>query len=67
MRTEDVTEESVRTLARRLLDEPRFQVASAAMQLAQREAGGYARAVDELEQYLHRIGGTAPRAWSRGR
>ncbi len=62
MRTEDVTEESVRAQARRLLDEPRFQVASAAMQLAQREAGGYARAVDELEQYLHRIGETAPRA-----
>jgi MGT family glycosyltransferase len=60
IRTEDVTEESVAALARRLLDEPQFRVAAAAMQAAQREAGGYLRAVDELEQYLRQAEGRVP-------
>ncbi|WP_351237696.1 macrolide family glycosyltransferase, partial [Streptomyces sp. NPDC002133] len=51
--TEDVTEDSVRVLARRLLDEPRFRAAAATLQVAQHEAGGYRRAADELERYLH--------------
>jgi hypothetical protein len=46
----------VNALARRLLDEPRFQAAAATLRVAQREAGGYARAADELEHYLHRAG-----------
>ncbi|MFB4276761.1 macrolide family glycosyltransferase [Nonomuraea sp. MTCD27] len=46
----------VRALARRLLDEPRFMAAADRLQVAQRDAGGYARAADELERYLHRSG-----------
>ncbi|MEU5108607.1 MULTISPECIES: macrolide family glycosyltransferase [unclassified Streptomyces] len=64
MRTEDVTEASVRALARRLLDDPRFQAAATTMQVAQREAGGYRRAADELERYLSAVGSvsrSAPR------
>jgi MGT family glycosyltransferase len=53
IRTEDVTEDAVRALARRLLGEPRFRTAAAALRAAQREAGGYRRAADELEPYLH--------------
>ncbi|MGW3351904.1 macrolide family glycosyltransferase [Nonomuraea rubra] len=44
----------VHALARRLLDEPRFMAAADRMQVAQREAGGYVRAADELERHLHR-------------
>ncbi|MEV4352363.1 macrolide family glycosyltransferase [Actinoplanes sp. NPDC049596] len=47
----EVTSEAVRALARRLLDEPRFRAAAATLQAAQREAGGYRRAADELERY----------------
>ncbi|MET9351828.1 macrolide family glycosyltransferase [Streptomyces sp. NPDC006617] len=67
MHNEDVTEESVRSLARRLLEEPGFREASDAMRDAQREAGGYRRAADELERYLRTAaparpgGGPAPR------
>ncbi|MFI7708037.1 macrolide family glycosyltransferase [Nonomuraea sp. NPDC049480] len=50
----------IRTLARRLLDEPRFQAAADGLQVAQREAGGYLRAADELERYL-RAGGRGSR------
>ncbi|MEU9291763.1 macrolide family glycosyltransferase [Streptomyces sp. NPDC048275] len=56
IRTEDVTEDSVREHARRLLDDPRFRKAATTLQAAQREAGGYRRAADELEQYLHAAG-----------
>jgi MGT family glycosyltransferase len=52
IRTEEVTETAVRTLAQRLLDEPRFAEAAAVLRTAEREAGGYERAADELEQYL---------------
>ncbi|MGW1888466.1 macrolide family glycosyltransferase [Streptomyces sp. NPDC001970] len=50
---QDVTEGSVRALARRLLDDSRFRAAAARLQVAQHEAGGYRRAADELERYLH--------------
>ncbi|WP_062442749.1 macrolide family glycosyltransferase [Herbidospora daliensis] len=49
-----VTEEAVRALARRLLREPSFRAAAATLRLAQHEAGGYARAADELEHHLSR-------------
>lgn len=52
IRAQDATEGSVRTLARRLLDDPRFRLATATLQAAQREEGGYLRAADELERYL---------------
>ncbi|WBB68348.1 macrolide family glycosyltransferase [Micromonospora sp. WMMD812] len=54
--TEDVDVEVVRTLARRLLTEPRFRDAASTLQVAQREAGGYSRAADELERYAQQIG-----------
>ncbi|MFD8767037.1 macrolide family glycosyltransferase [Streptomyces mirabilis] len=56
IRTQDAAPGPVNVLARRLLDEPGFRDAAATMQLAQREAGGYVRAADELERYLHRVG-----------
>ena len=43
----------VHTLARRVLGEPRFRAAADGLQVAQREAGGYLRAADELERHLH--------------
>ncbi|GIE95036.1 macrolide family glycosyltransferase [Paractinoplanes rishiriensis] len=42
----------VRALARRLLDEPGFRAAATTLRAAQRQAGGYRRAADELEHYL---------------
>jgi MGT family glycosyltransferase len=51
--SEHAAEHSVRALARRLLDEPRFRSAAATLRTAQHEAGGYRRAADELEHYLH--------------
>ena len=56
IRAQDATEGLVRTLARRLLDDPRFRSAAATLQGAQREAGGYLRAADELERYLESTG-----------
>jgi MGT family glycosyltransferase len=56
IRTQDATTESVRALARRLLDDPRFRAGAATLQVAQRRAGGYRRAADELERYLHPAG-----------
>jgi len=50
----------VRSLARRLLTEPRFRDAAAALRVAQREAGGHLRAADELEDRLRRAAGPAP-------
>ncbi|MGS2617679.1 macrolide family glycosyltransferase [Micromonospora sp. LZ34] len=56
IRTEDVDVEAVRALAQRLLDEPRFRAAANTLQVAQREAGGYSRAADELERYVRQTG-----------
>ncbi|MFG3660888.1 macrolide family glycosyltransferase [Streptomyces sp. NPDC047706] len=56
IRNHDVTESSVRALARRLLDEPRFRAAAGTLRAAQHEAGGYERAADELERYLRQSG-----------
>ncbi|RSM91454.1 oleandomycin glycosyltransferase [Kibdelosporangium aridum] len=53
IRSQDVAEDSVRALAGRLLDEPRFRAAAHALRTAQHEAGGYRRAADELERYMH--------------
>ncbi|MFD5625848.1 macrolide family glycosyltransferase [Streptomyces sp. NPDC127072] len=54
--TQDVTGNSVRVLARRLLDDSRFRTAASALRGAQREAGGYRRAADECERYLQVAG-----------
>ncbi|MFF3438434.1 macrolide family glycosyltransferase [Streptosporangium sp. NPDC002721] len=54
IRTRDVAVGTVNALARHLLRERRFRVASATLRVAQREAGGHLRAADELERYLHR-------------
>jgi UDP:flavonoid glycosyltransferase YjiC (YdhE family) len=56
IRTRDVTEDAVRTLARRLLDDPRFAAAATTLREAQHESGGYRRAADELERYLRATG-----------
>ncbi|MFG2690714.1 macrolide family glycosyltransferase [Streptomyces sp. NPDC048405] len=53
MHPRDVLENTVRSLARRLLDEPRFRKAAHTMRDAQHRAGGFRRAADELERYLH--------------
>ncbi|NMO57533.1 oleandomycin glycosyltransferase [Actinoplanes sp. TBRC 11911] len=55
--TEDVTVAAVRFLAQRLLDEPSFRAGARTLQDAQRRAGGYRRAADELERYMR----TGPR------
>jgi MGT family glycosyltransferase len=52
LRTQDAAEGSVRALARRLLDDPRFRAAATTLQVAQRQAGGSRRAADELERYV---------------
>ncbi|GAA1287692.1 oleandomycin glycosyltransferase [Planotetraspora silvatica] len=56
IRTQDADAGRVNALARRLLDEPGFRAAAEGLRVAQREAGGYLRAADELERYLHRAG-----------
>ncbi|MGW1798795.1 macrolide family glycosyltransferase [Streptomyces sp. NPDC001984] len=56
IRTQDVAKGSVRALARRLLHDPGFQAAATTLQAAQHKAGGYRRAADELERYLHTAG-----------
>jgi UDP:flavonoid glycosyltransferase YjiC (YdhE family) len=56
LRTRDATTQTVRNLAKRLLDEPRFRQAAGVQRDAQRQAGGYVRAADELERYLERVG-----------
>jgi UDP:flavonoid glycosyltransferase YjiC (YdhE family) len=56
IRPQDAAAGPVNALARRLLDEPRFRAAAARLQVEQRAAGGYLRAADELERYLHRAG-----------
>ncbi|MFD8535096.1 macrolide family glycosyltransferase [Streptomyces rubrogriseus] len=52
IRTENVTEDSVRAVARRLLEDSRYRAAMSGLRATQREAGGYRRAADELERYL---------------
>ncbi|MFF4469658.1 macrolide family glycosyltransferase [Streptomyces sp. NPDC001599] len=52
IRTENVTEDSVRAVARRLLEDSRYRAATSGLRATQREAGGYRRAADELEGYL---------------
>ncbi|SNT60693.1 glycosyltransferase, MGT family [Asanoa hainanensis] len=49
IRTEDVEVLVVRELAQRLLYEPRFRAAADQLRAAQRAAGGFERAADELE------------------
>ena len=56
IRTQDAAAGPVHTLARRLLDDPRFRAAATTLRAAQRQAGGYQRAADELERYLHPAG-----------
>jgi UDP:flavonoid glycosyltransferase YjiC (YdhE family) len=66
IRTEDVAEAAVHALARQLLGEPRFLAAATTLQAAQREAGGYQRAADELERYLRATGSVERSAPSQG-
>lgn len=47
-----VSPERVRALARRLLVEPAFAEAAGRLQQAQRHAGGWSRAADEIENHL---------------
>ncbi|QYN34113.1 hypothetical protein K1T35_37650 [Pseudonocardia sp. DSM 110487] len=58
--TRDAAVEPVSALARRLLDDPRIRAGAATLQVAQRRAGGYRRAADELERYLHPARPAAP-------
>ncbi|MER7663655.1 macrolide family glycosyltransferase [Streptomyces sp. NPDC096193] len=60
IRTENVTEDSVRALAERLLHAPRFRAAAATLRAAQHQAGGYRRAADECEGYLRAAGHPDP-------
>ncbi|MCI4146684.1 macrolide family glycosyltransferase [Streptomyces sp. MMS20-AI2-20] len=68
VRTEDATVERVRSLARRVLDDRGFRIAAEGLRDAQRAAGGFARAADELELHLHRLtpGGAAFPVRKRG-
>lgn len=56
IRTGDVAKGSVRGLARRLLHEAGFRAAATTLKAAQHDAGGYRRAADELEAYVHATG-----------
>jgi MGT family glycosyltransferase len=56
IRTRDAAVGPVHALARRLLDDPRFRAGATTLQVAQRRAGGYRRAADELERYLEATG-----------
>ena len=62
IRTEDAAEGSVRALAQHLLKNPRFREKATILQVAQRQAGGYRRAADELERYLRLTGSVGPSA-----
>ncbi|MGW2091587.1 macrolide family glycosyltransferase [Promicromonospora sukumoe] len=57
--TEDATAETVYSLARRLLAEPRFRAAAGVQRDAQVAAGGALGAADELETYLAGAAGAA--------
>ncbi|TQM36930.1 macrolide family glycosyltransferase [Pseudonocardia cypriaca] len=54
--TRDAAVDRVHALARRLLDDPRYRAGAVDLQVAQRRAGGYRRAADEIERYLHPAG-----------
>ncbi|MFJ1664742.1 macrolide family glycosyltransferase [Streptomyces anthocyanicus] len=56
IRTENITEDSVRAVARRLLEDSRYRAATSGLRATQHEAGGYRRAADELEGYLRPTG-----------
>ncbi|MFF8679302.1 macrolide family glycosyltransferase [Streptomyces sp. NPDC015237] len=60
IRTENVTEDSVRAVARRLLADSRYRAAASGLRETQRAAGGYRRAADELERYLRPGGAGHP-------
>jgi MGT family glycosyltransferase len=62
LRSTDVTRATVYGLAQQLLGEPSFVEAASSLQEAQRRAGGYQRAADELEKYLRTMGSAADRA-----
>jgi MGT family glycosyltransferase len=51
LRPEEVTVDSVRSRARRLLSEPSFRESAAALAVDQHEGGGFRRAADELERF----------------
>lgn len=59
--TREVTENAVRARAGRLVQDPRFRAAAAALRTAQRAAGGHLGAADALERYL-RAAGSADRS-----
>jgi MGT family glycosyltransferase len=60
IRADEVSETTVRTLARRVLGDPRFRDAASALRAAQRAEGGYLRAADELEGHLAVVGPASP-------
>ncbi len=62
---DEATSERVYSLARRLLNEPRFREAAAKQRAAQEQAGGAQRAADELERYLNVFGSITDRGWGR--
>lgn len=62
LRPQDVAEDAVRARARSLLEDPRFRAGASELQTAQREAGGYRRAADELEDYLRNARPVAQRS-----
>ncbi|WP_132193131.1 MULTISPECIES: hypothetical protein [Kribbella] len=69
IRTQEVAEGTVHALARRLLADCKFREAATTLKLAQREAGGFQRAADELERYLPArgsVGRSTPSDPSRG-
>jgi MGT family glycosyltransferase len=56
LRAQEVTGSAVQAYARQLLNQPRFRESVTALRAAQRNAGGYRRAADELERHVQRIG-----------
>jgi MGT family glycosyltransferase len=64
LRPEEADITAVRAAALHILDDPRFAAAAETLQVAQRDAGGYVRAADELERHLHRTAWSARTAWS---
>jgi MGT family glycosyltransferase len=62
-----ITEESVRARAERVLSDAQFAAAAQHLQAAQLRAGGFARAADELEYYLHAAANGSRRLAARPR
>lgn len=62
---QDVTQGSLRALARRLLRESRFREAASTLRDTLHAAGGYRRAADELERYVSAYGRPASGGQSR--